>query len=293
MIRKGIPPALRCAVWLSNVVQAVHPHQESSYWHEYRTLAKVRALDNAYEGLLSQLIGAGGGGGSAASSSDQNVGSLHSTGISNHSTSDGHKPSQQQQQQFNDLADAKSDEIWASMDAPAFGQRPDAPTVAGATPSGELARKRVLVALERVLVGVDHAPMVPTLTSLLLTSMSESYAFCAVREMSHQADWYFPVSMREHKAWRRAFCDVLRKLHQSTYAYLDDRCVLDDLSPLFQDLFVGVLPIDSVLRMMDIFTLEGAKVLFRFGVALLVLYKMESAKQLITISTASEWWAGL
>jgi hypothetical protein len=27
MIRRGIPPALRCAVWLSNVIQAVHPHQ--------------------------------------------------------------------------------------------------------------------------------------------------------------------------------------------------------------------------------------------------------------------------
>jgi len=38
---------------------------------------------------------------------------------------------------------------------------------------------------------------------------------------------------------------------------------------------------------------EGGKVLFRFGVALLVLYKMVSAEQLLTISNADDWWHGL
>jgi len=235
MIRKGVPPALRCAIWMSNVVQAVHPHQDSKYWHEYRSLAKVRALDYAYENLLRQVL----------------------TGEQPSALTTSSQQQQQQQQQTPPQVSPMSDKVaasWAAMDAPTFGQRPDAPTVPDASPEGRLAVKRVLIALERVLVGVDNAPMIPTLTSILLTTMSESYAFCAIREMSHQADWYFPITMRQHRAWCSAFSDVLRKLHKSTYAYLEDRGVMDDLSPIFQDLFLGLLPFEAISRIMDIYT---------------------------------------
>lgn len=41
---------------------------------------------------------------------------------------------------------------------------------------------------------------------------------------------------------------------------------------------------------MDVYTLEGSKVLFRVGVALFVLYKREAALNLVTISNSQEWW---
>ena len=44
---------------------------------------------------------------------------------------------------------------------------------------------------------------------------------------------------------------------------------------------------------MDIYTLEGSKVLFRVGVALFVLYKREAAESLVTISNAQDWWQTL
>jgi len=245
VIRQGIPPALRCAVWLSNVVQAVHPHQPEKYWNEYRTLAKVRALDNAYDFVVKSIV-----------SGDKQ----------------------------------ESDKTWRNMTVSAYGRL--APLqVEGATAAGQMASKRVLIALENVL-GMEYAPMIPVVTQLLLTSMSESYSFCAVREMAHQASYYFPCSNREEAAWARAFADVLLKLHKSTATYLEDRGVLDPggLNPIFQDWFVGILPVQYVLRILDIYTLEGSKVLFRFGVALLVLYKIESAEQLVTISNTDEWW---
>jgi TLD len=101
-------------------------------------------------------------------------------------------------------------------------------------------------------------------------------------------------------------------LHPQTAEYLQDRGVFDDESSssnsdaaagssssssssllqhyIFQDFFLDILPLHLVLRIMDIYTLEGVKVLFRIGVSLCVLYRREAAEQLVTISNASEWW---
>lgn len=230
VIRKGVPPALRCAVWLSNIIQAVHPHQDSHYWHEYRTLQKARALDSAYENLHME----------------------------------------------------------PSSTAPTFGQvHPTA--VEGTTPDGQQAVNRVVIACQHIL-GFEYAPLLPTLAALLLTTMSESYTFCALREMSHDATRYFPTSQREYLSVERAFADILFKLHPQTAEYLEDRGVLDNLRPIFQDCFLNILPIHLVQRVMDIYTLEGLKVLFRIGISLFVLFKRESSEQLLTISNADEWW---
>ena len=230
------------------------------YWHEYRTLAKVQALEHAYESLIRQIN----------NGSDSNA---------------------------NDDV-----QLWESVNAPTFGvvlpndddnEAYRSNVVEGTTTLGKLALKRVLIALDRMLSGGTscyYAPLIPAIVSLLLTAQSEAYAFCAMREMSHQPNWYFPVGKRENTAWCRAFSDVLHKLHPQTADYLEDRGVLDDLSPIFSSFFIGILPTEYCLRIMDIYTLEGAKVLFRFGVALLVLFKREAAEQLLTISNANEWW---
>jgi hypothetical protein len=280
MLRNGIPPALRSAVLLSNTVEAVHPHQDPSYWHEYRTLAKVRALDHAYECLLQKIL-------------------LPST-----TTSNNENGSNSQEQPLETLPVKNSNPVakeyndtWSSMAIPSFGRdKKDVilEKITGVTESGRLAFQRVLIALEQIL-GTEYSPLIPVLTAILLTNMSESYAFAVLREMGHAVTWFFPISRIEHAAWCRAFGDILSKLHGQTAEYLHDRGVLDvdGLAPLFQDFFVGLLPFQYVQRIMDIYTLEGSKVIFRFGVALLVLYKKESAEQLITISTADEWWQTL
>ena len=51
MVRRGIPPSLRCAVWLSNIIQSCRTDQDLSEIHEYRTLSKVRLVDRLYESL--------------------------------------------------------------------------------------------------------------------------------------------------------------------------------------------------------------------------------------------------
>lgn len=266
MLRQGIPPALRCAVQLSNVIQAVHPHQESTYWYEYRTLAKARALENAYDSLLQRIFGI-------------NEGTCQNDTAGN-----------------DPIPDPTShiyDDVWNRMDSSLYGRSAarDVAKILPGSQAGSLAAKRVLIAVDQIL-GANYSPIVPVVTAVLLTNMSESYAFAAIREMGHAAAWYFPTSRIEHAALCCAFGDVLRKLHEQTAEYLEDRGVLDvdGLAPIFQDFFVDLIPFECVLRIMDIYTLEGHKVLFRFGVALLVLYKKESAEQLLTISNADDWW---
>ena len=51
MIRRGIPPSLRCAVWLSGIIQSCRSDEDLTVVHEYRTLSKVRVVDSLYESL--------------------------------------------------------------------------------------------------------------------------------------------------------------------------------------------------------------------------------------------------
>lgn len=285
MIRQGIPPALRCAVQLSNVIQRVHSQHTAQYWYEYRTLAKVRVLDYAYDSLLHRIL-------------------TSSTNTKDHTSSTGSAPTIIE---HDSPMNSKFNSMWEAMDVSYYGRAKLSSEdilvhddnkhveitnlIPGTTKSGQLAVKRVLIAIGQC-IGVDYAPLIPVITSILLTSMSESYAFTAMREMGHHVTFYFPSSRIEHLACCYAFGDVLKKLHPQTASYLEDRGVLDvdGLNPIFYDFFIDILPFQYVQRIMDIYTFEGSKVLFRFGVALLVLYKVVSAEQLITISNADEWW---
>mmetsp|Transcript_26945 Transcript_26945/g.41283 ORF Transcript_26945/g.41283 Transcript_26945/m.41283 type:complete len:623 (+) Transcript_26945:65-1933(+) len=249
VIRRGVPPALRCAVWLSSIVQTVHPHQTQAYWHEYRTLSKARVLDAAYDRLLENILGEG--------------------------------------------KDIRDDANWEHMETPTYGRSGGSPVEANASPEGRLAMKKVLLALHQIL-GFDYAPMVPNLTGLFLSVMSESYAFCAMREFAHNVGYYYSCQQQEYQAWSKAFGIIMMKLHSETYDYLDSRGVLevDGLKPIFQDMFVGILQPEHVKRIIDIFTLEGLKVIYRFGIALLDLFKNESAVFQM-IARNDEFWASL
>lgn len=235
MIRKGIPPPLRCAVWMSNVVQSCHTHQPLKYAHEYRTLSKVRALDSAYDSIYNNTL--------------------------------------------------KKEDVKPIL----FGNT----TVVNRTSSyrGVEALWRVLFALHSVLGVVEFAPIVPSLTEVLLSHMSESYVFCAIREMAHHSAWYWATSKSELVANKKAFLDILTKLHPSTSNTMSDHVVSDDFATaIFADFFQTILPEGAVLRIMDIYTLEGMKMLFRVGIALAVLFHRQWKDG---VYQGQDWWKSL
>jgi Rab-GTPase-TBC domain len=233
MSRLGIPPALRCALWISSVVKACHPHQPPEYSNNYRTLEKVRQIDYAWESVLKQLF--------------PNPG----------------------------------DEVNNVASPPTFGNTSYKDYIGGPLPDyGEKCVTRVLLALHYV-VGLEYAPLLPTLAIVSLSFMSESYAYSMLREMAHNSTCYFPTSPLEHVAWCRAFMDVLQRLHPQTAICLR-KCHLEGssgkyegLDPIFKLFFFPVLKFVHVLRIMDIYVLEGSKVIFRFGVALLCMFKKD------------------
>lgn len=259
MIRRGIPPSLRCAVWLSNIIQSCRSDQDLTVVHEYRTLSKVRVVDSLYESLWKH-------------DEEMNRNEIPATSaliqISKQDV---------QKIDFGNLT------IWKELDEEKC--------------VGAESVKFVLYALHHSVLGgfVDYAPLLPTLVSILLGFMSESYVFYACREMYHHSAWYFPGSKTENRATQRAFSDVLGRLHPQTLDTMKEQDVIDRYTTeIFQNFFTSILPEGKVLRLMDIYSLEGSKVLFRFGVALVVLYGKEYKDHYIYASTEpNKWWLGL
>lgn len=253
MIRSGIPPALRCAVWTSSVMEACHAHEPKEWSDEYRTLAKVRLLDAAWAAVEQQL--------------------------------------------FSTPAD-KRDAV-----APNFGNHQHLEPYHVGVKHAET-QAHVLLALEQV-VGIDYCPLLPPLAALLLRFTSESYAFSILREMAHNSSNYFPVRQVEHYAWCKAFGQILQRLHPHTAAAMRENGALEPsaLSPIFKHFFLPLLPYDCVLRILDIYTFEGHKVMFRFGVALLCLFQKDVVGVGVrdngvnnknnNIDSADQWWKQL
>ena len=56
MCRRGIPPCLRCAAWIINVVSAANPDMSKSECDEYGTFRKVRVIDHGWDLTLKSLF---------------------------------------------------------------------------------------------------------------------------------------------------------------------------------------------------------------------------------------------
>jgi len=244
MLRKGVPPALRCAIWVSNVMRACHPDASRDpshphYYEEYRTLGKVRYIDTAWEAVITQI--------------------------------------------FPDESDRR--------DAlrPTFGNE-DAHFTKYLPPFKKpLALAHVLNALEHIL-GLDFCPLLPPLTAIMLRYMSESYVYLSLREMAQHSSWYFPVTQVEQYAWCQTFSAVIQRLHPQTAAAMKQNGTLTPkgLEPIFKHFFLPILREEHVTRLLDVYTLEGAKIMFRFSVAICCLFKKE--RKDMDLYTPEQWW---
>jgi hypothetical protein len=182
----------------------VHPEQDAKYWHEYRTLAKVQSLDYAYEALLRTMVSAEidstntdvSASASAASASSGSIFALtneiwkHRPCPSYGRTSSSSSSSSSATKSPSTTAISNRDNNDPQSINHSNNQNNNMTAICdlipGITARGAMAHQRVLMALERVVLGmVEYAPLLPVICALLLMSMSESYAFTAIREMAH------------------------------------------------------------------------------------------------------------
>eukprot|EP01034_Spumella_vulgaris_P025545 gene25545-32015_t len=94
---------------------------------------------------------------------------------------------------------------------------------------------------------------------------------------THGEEVYYSPGRVGHHTMLFTFRELLEGHMPKTFLSLTQIGALDDkyLNLLFVDFFVELLPERVVLRMIDSFLLEGVKILYRYGVALIHGYKAQ------------------
>jgi len=252
MCRNGIPPILRSAIWLTSVVRTARPSQSLQETYEYGVVRKAEVLNHGYDVVLKNVF------------------------------------------------PHKSDEEAAVAMPPRIGIPPD--EVKAFLIDDHCDPKKVEIGLETIIkvvyalhhhVGIDYCPLLCDLVALFLSVMPESYTYAAIREMSNVHDFYFPVSKIEHHVWCKTFADLMRKLSHKTAVGMDACGALapDSLNPILCRCFVNILKREDVLRIIDIYTIEGYKALFRIGI--MVLRMSTEYMELSDFINVDSFWGGV
>jgi len=267
----GVPPPLRCAVWISAVHRSAHPQESPSEADECGTLGRVRLLDHSWTIVLQQVF---------PDSSDELTVDFPDLGLSTAFfplQQDGSSPDEASGAI---LFTAFTANHWENLLGRDHGGTP-------IPEKGVKALKQVLCAAQFVL-GVDFCPLLPDLVAILLNYMTESYVYATLRDMMDAPSFFLPLSFTQHIAWCRSFAYVLKRLHPETAAEMNRAGALsvDGLDPIFKRFFTNIMKYEHVLRICDMFVMEGGKVLFRMGVALIAMCKGDLKKKFKSSLTA-------
>mmetsp|Transcript_1349 Transcript_1349/g.1977 ORF Transcript_1349/g.1977 Transcript_1349/m.1977 type:complete len:629 (-) Transcript_1349:409-2295(-) len=253
LCRRGIPPSLRCAAWIINVVSAANVAMSKSDCDDYGTLKKVRVLEHGWDLVLKSI--------------------------------------------FPDPSDLERAEV---LD---FGVGHDQLINILMKDHGGNIPERGIQSLTKVLhaardsLGIEYCLWLPDITCLLLSFMPESYAYSTIREMINEDSSYFlAVSRVEHLAWCKTFADLMRRCFPQTAAIMGQIGALTPLGldPIMKRFFVTLLKREHVMRVMDIFTGEGAHAIFRIGTTLCCLshaHLGESIRE--RCDNAATFWEGV
>lgn len=233
--RLGVPPALRSAIWLTNVLRKARPYQTMEETYEYGTLKKVEILDHGWDVAKKNVF---------SDQSDEEAATIPDFGV-----------------------DPKKTEALLIQD---HCFHDEGLSIKGV--NGVKALTKVLFAA-RLQLGIEYCPLLPDLAGLFLSVMPESYAYSIIREMSNNSEYYFPMTKVQHLAWCKTFADLMTKMYPQAASRMKGCGALsiDGLSPIFQRFFISILKREHVLRLVDIYTIEGCKVIFRMGTVITCL----------------------
>jgi len=244
--RQGIPPALRCSVYITAIVSKAHPTQLDKM--EYGTLRKVKKVNSIWDTIVSSLF----------------TDIYHTRNM---------------------LLPELGSNITIDTLAVDHGMNQDYPVN-----DHGLRAIHKLLNIGKHHLGIEFCPLASDLIALLLTIMSESYAYTTLRNMYMIAPHFFPICGTHHFSWCKTFMDIMATCYPKTEKILKTIHVLtpDGLDPIFRRFFVPILPRDLVMRILDVYIMEGYKVLYRIGSALLCL----CAECILgkKIETREEWW---
>ncbi|XP_039211027.1 TBC1 domain family member 24-like isoform X2 [Crotalus tigris] len=146
------------------------------------------------------------------------------------------------------------------------------------TPEGITALKKILICISNLYPEITYCPLLPAVTALLLHySQDEAQCFeltCRLLYSKAPHTTYIDQSFLAHEASCMTFGDLANKhcpaAHQLIASSSDILEVYSEwLVWLFDD-----LPFNYVIRIFDVYLLEGQKVLYRIALALLKQYRL-------------------
>ena len=99
--------------------------------------------------------------------------------------------------------------------------------------------------------------------------------FSVCSDMMRKSDWYIIPTMLEHRVKIFSFQDLVEVIMPVTYQHLMAIKALNDefLNHIFVGLFFSLMPKQHAYRILDSFLIEGGKILYRYGVALIAMFK--------------------
>ena len=114
--------------------------------------------------------------------------------------------------------------------------------------------------------------------------------YCIIDDMLKSDTWCLESSITDYRIKLGAFRQVIGEAMPRTFETLIDLQALTDqhLNKIFSGFFFPVLRRDHAMRIVDCFLVEGEKVIFRFGFALLSYFKSSIKER--PFADAEELW---
>lgn len=147
------------------------------------------------------------------------------------------------------------------------------------TPAGYRTAEMILGILEGDIHGLNYAPCLPSLVVLLLhfASPSETLGIClkVVKIGLGNNNWcYIPLTMKDTVLFAHVFVELVKSQIPQLSAHVKKLSGGEEgwnalWLELFNSMFVGHLPLPSLVRLVDCLFFEGAKIFYRVGLGVL------------------------
>ncbi|CAN0010368.1 unnamed protein product [Scytosiphon promiscuus] len=157
---------------------------------------------------------------------------------------------------------------------------------------GRAAVRRLLVTIKHMLA-VEWCPSMLDVVPVLLIYMPESCVYGVVEELWSMRPLFFPHSEGEFEAWAATFKNMVKDFFPETSKEMSN-CGADEpehLKQILLRMFVPILPLKYLVVVWDAWFCEGSKVIFRYGLALLKMYKKRLKGLKLKRGQGGQWWA--
>lgn len=140
-------------------------------------------------------------------------------------------------------------------------------------------------------ISTEERHIISTLVYKIANVLSRiDICFGVITDILSNPDWYFSSKYIDYRIRLYTFCDGFSKLSPKTYSILDRIGALSDeyLHNIFCVLFFNIFPGPLAYKVLDNFMVEGDKALYRFGFALLYLFKPKIKEN--AFSSGDKFW---